>query len=122
MIDSHNQTDPTHFLGRLVQVQIDRPLGSHHPEHGFVYPVNYGFIPGTLAADGEELDAYLLAVAEPLTSFYGRCQAIIHRLNDDDDKLVVTPDGLSLTDDEIIRQTHFQEQYFHSVIWRRSTR
>ncbi|MBQ9299025.1 MAG: hypothetical protein IJ214_00790 [Clostridia bacterium] len=38
-----------------VHVVIDRPLGSRHPEHpDLVYPVNYGYIPGLPAGDGED--------------------------------------------------------------------
>lgn len=106
------------FLGRLVTVVIDRPLGSRHPRWGFVYPVNYGYVPGAPAPDGEELDAYVLGVNEPLERFHGRCIAIIQRRDDRDDKLVLVPDGLTLSDAAIRGLTHFQEQYFNSVIVR----
>ncbi|MCA9978981.1 MAG: inorganic diphosphatase, partial [Anaerolineales bacterium] len=86
-------TNARSFLGQMVMVTIDRPMGSRHPQHGFVYPVNYGFVSDTLAPDGEELDVYVLGVFEPVTEFNGRCLAIIHRLDDDDDKLVIVPDG-----------------------------
>ena len=107
------------FLGKIVTVEIDRPLGSKHPEWEFVYLINYGFVPGIIAPDGEELDAYVLGVSEPLTEFTGRCIAVIHRLDDDDDKLVLVPDGVNCTDDEIRAATEFQEQYFKSVIIRK---
>lgn len=106
------------FLGRTVTVQIDRPQGSRHPEHGFFYPVNYGYVPGTLAPDGEELDAYVLGIDGPLDRFCGRCIAIVHRHDDDDDKLVVVPDGTELTDEQILAHTHFQEQYYDSQVKR----
>ena len=106
------------FLGQTVTVQIDRPQGSRHPEHGFFYPVNYGYVPGTLAPDGEELDAYVLGVEEPLDQFCGRCIAIVHRSDDDDDKLVIVPDRLELSDEQIVALTHFQEQYYHSQVVR----
>ena len=106
------------FLNQLVTVVIDRPLGSRHPRWGFVYPVNYGYAPGAPAPDGEELDAYVLGVAEPLEMFNGRCIAIIHRLDDQDDKLVLVPDGLTLSDAAIRALTHFQEQYFKTRIVR----
>jgi inorganic pyrophosphatase len=95
---------------------MDRPLGTRHPKHGFMYCVNYGFVPGTVSGDGEELDAYLLGVFEPLQSYIGKCIAVIHRINDDDDKLIVVPDGKQYTDDEIRKLTNFQEQYFQSEI------
>lgn len=107
------------FLGKEVEVTVDRMLGSKHPKHGFVYEVNYGFIPGTKAPDGEELDAYVLGVDEPVQTFFGICIAIIHRLDDDDDKLVVIPDSLGNMNDEDIRKlTNFQEQFFESEIIR----
>ncbi|MBI3041105.1 MAG: inorganic diphosphatase, partial [Chloroflexi bacterium] len=82
-------TNARAFIGQTVEVTIDRPLGSAHPERGFTYPVNYGFIPNSLAPDGEELDAYILGIFEPLENFTGQCIAVIHRLDDNDDKLVV---------------------------------
>jgi len=95
-----------------------RPLGSKHPKHGFIYPVNYGFIPGTVSGDGEELDAYVLGEHKPLETFTGKVVAIIHRTNDNDDKLVVMADGRNYTDEQIRALTEFQEQYFESVIYR----
>ena len=106
------------FIGQSVCVQVDRPLGSFHPSHGFRYPSNYGYLPGVPAPDGEEMDAYILGVKRPLLEFQGTCIAVIHRLDDEDDKLVVVPHGQDLSDQEIRRLTEFQEQYFQSVIWR----
>lgn len=106
------------YIGQKVVIQIDRPLGSKHPYHGFEYPVNYGFIPNTMTEDGEELDAYVLGVAEAIESFTGYVIAMIHRLNDNEDKLVVAPDGQMFTDEQIRELTIFQEQYFKSVILR----
>ena len=48
------------YLGKKVSIEIDRPLGTRHPKHGFMYMINYGFIPNTVSGDGEELDAYLV--------------------------------------------------------------
>ena len=58
------------YIGKIVDVNIDREFGSRHPKHGFIYPVNYGYIPNTISGDGEELDAYVLGVQEPLDVFY----------------------------------------------------
>lgn len=99
-------------------VKIDRPFGSKHPRHGFVYPLNYGFVPDTLSPDGAELDSYILGVSEPLAEFTGQCLAVIHRTTDDDDKLVICVAGQSYTDDDIRRATWFQEQFFQSIILR----
>lgn len=106
------------YLGKKVKVIMDRPMGSKHPKHGFIYPVNYGYIPNTKSADGEELDAYVLGEHCPLDTFEGEVVAIIHRVNDDD-KLVVMSQGRNYTDDQIRALTEFQEKYFESVIIRK---
>ena len=106
------------YLNKIVNVIIDRPLGSKHPKYGFVYPVNYGFIPNTISGDNEEIDAYILGVNSPINSFKGKVSAIIHRLNDDDDKLIVTYENKNYTNKEIENLTHFQEKWFKSIIIR----
>lgn len=106
------------YLGKIIKVKIDRPLGSAHPEHSFIYKVNYGYIPGTVSGDGEELDAYVLGVDTPLSQFEGRCIAVIHRTNDNDDKLIVVPPDMYLSDVEIEQQTEFQEKWFQHVLFR----
>lgn len=100
----------------MVQVTIDRPLGSKHPKYDFIYPLNYGYVPNTLAGDGEELDAYILGVETALRGFEGTCIAIIRRQNDCEDKLVIAPEGMSFSKEEILKQTLFQEQYFISEL------
>ena len=107
------------YLGQTVTVTMDRPLGSAHPKYPErIYPINYGYIEGTTSGDGEALDAYVLGVTEPLQSFTGTVCAIIHRTNDDDDKLVVAPPQVQLSDADIRAATHFQEQFFQSELWR----
>jgi inorganic pyrophosphatase len=111
-------TNSTDYLGKTVTVKIDRELGSKHPKHDFVYELNYGFVPETVAPDGEELDAYVLGINTPVEEFTGRCIAVIHRTNDNDDKLVVVPEEKDFSDDAIRALTHFQEQFFKSEIVR----
>lgn len=105
------------FLGKEVEVVFDRPLGSKHPKHGFIYEVNYGYIDGVKAPDGEDLDAYYLGVDQPLKKAKGVARAIIHRLDNDDDKLVVMSENIFMTDNEIEKVVHFQEQWFkHKIL------
>jgi inorganic pyrophosphatase len=106
----------TAYLGQKVVVRIDRPLGSAHPKFGFSYPVNYGFIPGTVSGDGEELDAYVLGVPGPLEEFVGECIAVVERKTERDDKLIVVPVGVQFSKEEIRHEVAFQEKYFDSVI------
>ena len=106
------------YIGKEVFVEIDRPMNSKHPKHGFVYHVNYGYVPNTVSGDGEELDCYVLGANEPIETFKGICIAIIHRTNDNDDKLIIVPNGMNFTDEQIRNYTNFQEQYFESVIIR----
>ena len=105
------------FLNQIVEVVVDRPLNSVHPKWKFKYPINYGYIPGIFAPDGEELDAYVLKVDQSLEKFIGRVVAIIHRSNDDDDKLIIIPDEETITNEEIDKLTNFQEQFFkHKIV------
>ncbi len=106
------------YIGKIVNVVMDRPLGSKHPKYGFIYTLNYGYIPNTVSGDGEELDAYVLGEFEPLKTFTGKVIALIHRTNDDDDKLIVVKDGKNYTDDQIRTLTEFQERWYDSIIIR----
>lgn len=112
------KTSAKEYLGKEVTVEIDRPLGSRHPKYGFMYMINYGFIPNTNSGDNEELDAYLIGEFEPVKNSSGKVIAIIHRTNDDDDKLIVSKNGKDYSDDAIKALTEFQEQYFESIIIR----
>lgn len=102
------------LLGASVHVVIDRPIGYDHD--GIVYPINYGYIPGVIAGDGEEQDAYILGVNQPLEQFDGRVVGIIRRKNDVEDKLVVAPDGMVFHQGQIAEAVAFQEQYFDFTI------
>ncbi len=113
-----NNTLALSYLNKEVTVKIDRKLGSKHPKYGFIYTLNYGYIPDTISGDGEELDAYVLGVYDDVESFKGNVIAVIHRLNDDDDKLVVAPSDKEYSNDTIRELTMFQERFFKSVILR----
>ncbi len=105
------------MLGKIVTVTVDRPLGSYHPKHKDIYySLNYGYIPGIFAADGEEQDAYILGVNEPVKEFTGKVVAIIHRFDDVEEKWVVAPEGASFTQEEIAQLVAFQEQFFQTEI------
>jgi len=106
------------YIGRKVNLKIDRPLGSKHPKHDFIYDLNYGYVPNIISGDGEELDVYVLGVDYALENFEGKCIAVIHRINDDDDKLIVVPEEKEFSDEEIRQLTNFQEKYFESEIIR----
>ena len=105
------------IIGTTVTVTVDRPLESYHPEYkDMYYPINYGYIEGVMAPDGEEQDAYILGVNEPVKKFTGKIIAIVRRKDDIEEKWVVVPDGVTFSKEEIRRQIHFQEQYFDSEI------
>ncbi len=104
-------------IGRTVEVIVDRPLGSCHPSHPDIrYPINYGYIQGILAPDGEEQDAYIIGVEEAVASFVGRVAAVVHRFDDVEEKWVVAPEGACFSAEEIGELVRFQEQYFHTEI------
>ena len=106
------------MIGKTVTVTVDRPLGSFHPEHKDIfYTVNYGYIQGVIAPDGEEQDAYILGVDVPIRELTGKVIAIIHREDDVEDKWVVAPENCYFSKKEIERQVNFQEKYFkHTIV------
>lgn len=105
------------MLGKKVKVTVDRPLGTYHPEHkDLYYPINYGYVEGISAPDGEEQDAYILGVEKPLTEFEGVVIGIIHRNNDIEEKWIVAPEDSIFTKEEIEAAVRFQEQFFDTEI------
>lgn len=107
----------TSYLGKTVTIEIDRPIGAVHPKHpDLIYPINYGFIPGVLGGDGEELDVYLLGVDTPQEIYTAQIIGIVYRRNDVEDKLVAAPIGVKYTKEEIADVVHFQEQYYDSFV------
>ena len=101
------------MLGKIVKVKVDRPIGSHHPKYDdMVYPINYGYVEGIIAPDGEEQDAYILGVDKPINEYTGKIIAIVHRLDDLEDKWVVAPEYAHYTKEKIMKQIEFQEQFF----------
>lgn len=107
------------YLDKIVEVKIDRPIGSSHPDYpDHIYLVNYGYVPNTISGDGEELDCYVLGEYKPLKEYKGKCIAVIHRVDDDDDKLIIAPESKSFTNSEIKLLTDFQEKFYTSEIIR----
>lgn len=106
------------YIGKNVYVKVDRPIGSSHPNYpDHIYLVNYGFVPNTISGDGEELDCYILGEYKPIKEYTGKCIAVIHRLNDDDDKLIITSKGRNFTNKEIDVLIEFQEKFYkHEII------
>ena len=104
------------YPGETVTIKVDREMGSKHPEYGYIYPVNYGYVPDTLGKDGEAIGAYVLGVFEPVKEFTGRCIAVVHREDDNDDKIVVIPEDKYYTSGEIRALLEFQERFFNSRI------
>jgi len=105
------------FLGRHLTIVIDRPIGSRHPQHEDIeYKLNYGFVPGILSPDGEELDAYIYGVSRPLRRFTGTVIAVVHRRDDVEDKLIVAPSGMVAYEPQLQEAVHFQEQYFNTSL------
>lgn len=105
------------MLGNIVKVVVDRPLGSAHPNYpDLIYPVNYGYIEGIIAPDGEEQDAYIVGIDFPLNEFTGKVIAVIHRIDDVEDKWVVAPENAVFEKNDIIRFVNFQERFFQYEI------
>ena len=107
------------IIGSIVKGTVDRPIGSSHPKHPeIIYPINYGYVDGVMAADGEEQDVYILGTDEPLETFEGKVIAVYHRTNDVEDKWIVSLDGRDYKDREILDAIEFQEQFYKGSLVR----
>ena len=99
------------------KVKVDRPLGSFHPDYPeHIYPINYGYVEGIIASDGEEQDVYILGVNEVVDEYEGEVIAVIKREDDIEEKWVVAPIGIKFTVEQIEEAVRFQEKYFKSQI------
>ena len=105
------------IIGSIVTGIVDRPLGSAHPDFPeMIYPVNYGYVDGVFAADGEEQDVYILGADEPIKAYRGKVIAVYHRTNDTEDKWIVSVDGKDYSDDEILKRIEFQEKFYEGYL------
>jgi len=105
------QLNYDHILGTIVKGKIDRPLGSLHPTFSQIkYELNYGYVEGVIGGDGHEQDIYLMGQDKPMKEFEARVIAVVHRLNDNEDKWVVADRPFS--EEEIRHAIEFQEKYF----------
>lgn len=109
----------SNLIGKQVTGIIDRPLGSAHPrKSNMIYPINYGYVNGVIAGDGAEQDVYVLGSYEPLKEFSGKVIAVYRRFNDVEDKWIVSLDGEDISDDRILGDISFQEQFFYGKLYR----
>ncbi len=107
------------IIGKTVRGIIDRPLGSCHPRFpDMIYPINYGYIEGVIAGDGQEQDAYVFGTDKAIDTFEGKVIAVYHRFNDVEDKWIVSLDGSNYSDYEILQSIQFQEQYYEGELIR----
>lgn len=106
------------YLGKTVRVGIDRPIGYVHVKEKYTleYKINYGYIPGVLGGDGEELDVYLLGIDHPVEEYTAKVIGIAHRRDDVEDKLVAAPEDMKLSAEQIYGQIEFQEKYYDTYI------
>ncbi|HEX9664851.1 MAG TPA: inorganic diphosphatase [Patescibacteria group bacterium] len=104
------------YLGKTIAVKIDRPLGSKHPEHDFIYPLNYGFISETISSNAAPIDVYVLGVFKPVKMINGKVIAVIKRKDDNTDKIVIAANNKNYTNEQIQALVEFQERFFNTKI------
>ena len=110
--------DYNDVLGTSVSGTIDRPLGSAHPRHlEMIYPINYGYVDGVFAGDGAEQDVYVFGTDQPIKTFTGKVVGVYHRLNDNEDKWIVSLGGETIPAEDILDAIGFQEQYFMGELY-----
>ena len=119
MTKAEREAQVRSYLGKTVTVEIDRPIGyvHHKGEKTLIYPINYGYIPGVLGGDDEELDVYVLGIDHPLTQpVEVKIVGVVFRRNDVEDKLIAAPHGSKFTAGEMAEAIRFQEKYYDSFV------
>lgn len=106
------------YLGKTVNIKIDRPIGYVHKKENYTltYPINYGYIEGVFGGDGEELDVYLLGVDTPVNEYSAKIIGIVYRKNDIEDKLIAAPDNMIYNQAQIAEAINFQEQHYDTYV------
>ena len=114
--ERHRQVEG--YLGSTVTIEIDRPVGYVHRKGGktLIYPINYGYIPGVLGGDGEELDVFLIGVDHPVSAYTGKIIGIVYRADDVEDKLIMAPTEKTYNAEEMAREVYFQEKYYQTTV------
>ena len=117
--DFETDKDYHEIIGKEVSGVIDRPMGSAHPNDSkMIYPINYGYVDGIIALDGEYQDAYVFGSSKPISSFKGKVIGVYHRFNDNDDKWIVSIDDVSISSQKILGDIAFCEQFFFGKLYR----
>jgi len=110
------RTNLKSYLGRRVKVIINHQLGTHDiQEHNIWYPVNYGHI-ADAREDGVKPEVYLLGIYEPVSEASGIVIGLVLRIDGNEDKLVVAPEGRSYTVEQVQAMVAFQERFFTSRV------
>lgn len=110
--------DYSHIIGKMVKGTVDRPLGTAHPKYKkMIYPINYGYVDDVFSDDGEEQDVYLFGTDEPIKNFEGKVIAVWHRFNDSEDKWIVSLNEEYISEEKILGDISFQEQFFYGKLF-----
>lgn len=96
------------------EIVVDRPKGSRHPRHGFVYPLDYGYLKGTSSMDGEGVDLWLGSL--PGAPLVGMIVAVDLAKRDSEIKLLL---GLTGEEIETVRALHNESDCMKGLLVRR---
>ena len=75
-------------------------------------------ITAIIVGDGSGQDVYVLGPDTPLETFDGVVIAVYHRTNDVEDKWIVATEGTDFSDEEILKNIFFVEQFFEGYLCR----
>ncbi|MBI5410284.1 MAG: hypothetical protein HZA14_13055 [Nitrospirae bacterium] len=103
---------------RKVVVFVDKPMGSKHPRFGWTYPINCGYVRRACTIHGDTLSVYILGVDRPINIFSGKAIAVVYRRTETTYRLVVAPDGIDFSDNEIEKAIEFENEKHNRLILR----
>ncbi len=104
-------------LDQLVagaRVEIDRPAGSRHPRLAeIVYPLDYGYLVGTVSGDGVGIDVWLGASGDRRVT--GLVATVDLFKKDAEQKILL---GCSKAEADMIKKFHSSHQQHALLLWR----
>lgn len=106
-------------LGKAVAIVVEKSHPESACQEGPVGPVCTGHAKDLTNAYGNPQAVYLLGVPNPVTEYTGIVIAVIQRLGDlnPDDIWVLATENCYFTREEILKATHFAEQFYENELF-----
>lgn len=105
------------FINQTVRIEINNSSIAKYYKVKNSFPINCGYVQDVLDGDGKQLECYIVGINEERKEFTGKCIAILHQFDNTQDKLIVAPNDIDYTDNQIREILKFKEKnYMNEII------